>query len=409
MALLVPNIGELESLRYLVNQSNHVPDREDTAPRDLILKLYTSNTVPAETDVPSATAYFEPYADGNTNTYGTTPSTGYPACVNNRTEARYDYDSQRGILLNGSRWKISTAADPVASSTGSSGSQDSYEITVTGLTGTPSVGNLVSGTGIGSGAKVSRVDGSTIILSVKNSGAVSGAISFTGGVTTATYPEQTFTFSSAAGNVYGYYIVRANNMPITVHGVANAATASLGTTINKGDSTDVCLGVIGSDYITLPNTANVMDNITLGMVVGGNAAVPAGTKVGGIDRALRRIYLVNSSLQPVLLTDNIQGATDPSITLDHSQVSTGANNHQLQPGDIIYIARGSGNTTTTPNTYTIFSTPTATTFTTTPALDGTGSLTLYSSIMFAERFTNGPYPIQNDGDQIKVTLNISLD
>jgi ribose/xylose/arabinose/galactoside ABC-type transport system permease subunit len=29
--------------------------------------------------------------------------------------------------------------------------------------------------------------------------------------------------------------------------------------------------------------------------------------------------------------------------------------------------------------------------------------------MFAERFTNGPYNIQNNGDQIKVTLNISLD
>ena len=409
MALLVPNIGELESLRYLVNQSNHVPAREDNAPRDLILKLYTSNTTPAEGDVPSASAYFEPYADGNTNTYGTTPSTGYPACINNRTESRYSYTSQRGILLNGSLWKISTASDPVASSTGSSGTQDSYEITVTGLSGTVSVGNLVSGTGIGSGAKVARVNGSTIILTVKNSGAVSGAISFTGGVTTATYPEQTFTFSAAAGNVYGYYIVRANNMPINVHGVANAGTASAATQINKGDATDVCIGVIGFDYITLPNVANVMDNITLGMAVGGNAAVPAGTFVGGIDRALRRIYLVNSSLQAVTLTDNIQGATDPSITLDYSQVSTGANNHQLQPGDIIYIARGTGNTTTTANTYTIHTVPSATTFTTTPALNGTGSVTLYSSIMFAERFTNGPYPIQNDGDQIKVTLNISLD
>jgi hypothetical protein len=409
MALLVPNIGELESLRYLVNQSNHVLDREDNAPRDLLLKLYTSNTVPAEGDVPSETAYFEPYADGNTNTYGTAPSTGYPLCVNNRTEARYDYNDQYGILLNGSRWKISTAADPAASSTGSSGSQDSYEITVTGLTGTISVGNLVSGTGIGTGAKVARVNGSTIILTVKNSGAVSDAITFSGGVTTATYPEQTFTFTSAAGNIYGYYIVRANNMPVEVHGVVDAATAAAGTTIDKGDSTDVCIGVIGNDFITLPNLASVMDDITLGMVVGGNAAVPAGTKVGGIDRALRRIYLIDSSLQPVLLLDNIQGATDPSITLDYSVVSTDTENHQLQPGDIIYIARGTANTTTTANTYTVRSVPSATTFTTSPALDGTGDLTLYSSIMFAERFTNGPYPIQNDGDQIKVTLNISLD
>ena len=35
--------------------------------------------------------------------------------------------------------------------------------------------------------------------------------------------------------------------------------------------------------------------------------------------------------------------------------------------------------------------------------------TLYSSIFFAEKFTNGPYSIQNSGDQIKVTLNVSLD
>ena len=409
MALLVPNIGELESLRYLVNQSNHVLDREDNAPRDLLLKLCTSNTVPAETDVPSATAYYEPYADGNTNTYGVAPSTGYPLVVNNRTEARYDYSDQYGILLNGSRWKIQTAADPIASSTGSSGNQNEYEIVLTGLTGTVSVGNFVTGTGIGTGAKVSRVAGTTIILTVKNSGAVSGAITFSGGVTTATYPEQTFTFSSAAGDVYGYHIVRANNMPVLVHGVADAASAAAGTDIVKGDAVDVCIGVIGFDYITLPNVANVMDDITLGMVVGGNLAVPGGTVVGGIDRALRRIYLINASLQPVLLLDNIQGATDPSITLSFSIVDTAANAHQLQPGDIIYIARGSANVTTTANTYTIRSCPTTTTFTTSPALNGTGNLTLYSSIMFSERFTNGPYPIQNDGDQIKVTLNISLD
>jgi hypothetical protein len=409
MALLVPNIGELESLRYLVNQSNLVPGREDNAPRDLILKLYTSNTVPGENDVPSPIAYFEPYTDGNTNTYGVEPSTGYPLCVNNRTEARYNYASQYGILLNGSRWKISTAADPVASSTGSSGSAGSYEIVVTGLSGTVSVGNLVSGTGIAAGAKVARVDGSTIILTVKNVSEVSGAITFSGGVTTASYPEQTFTFTSAAGEIYGYYIVRANNMPVEVHGVEDAAEAVSATTIDKGDSTNVCIGVIGNDFITLPNVSNVMDDITLGMVVGGNDAVPAGTKIGGIDRAFRRIYLVNSSLEPVLLTDNIQAATDPSITLDYSEVTTGSEDHQLQPGDIIYIARGTDNTSTTPNTYTVHTTPDSNTFTTTPALDGTGDLTLYSSIMFSERFTNGPYPIQNNGDQIKVTLNISLD
>ena len=151
-----------------------------------------------------------------------------------------------------------------------------------------------------------------------------------------------------------------------------------------------------------------MDNITLGMSVGGNTAVPAGTLVGGIDRAQRRIYLCDSANAAVALTDNIQGATDPSIELDYTVVTSGSA-HQLQAGDVIYVERGTSNTTTTEQTYTVFSAPSTTTFTTTPAMNGTGNMTLYSSIMFAERFTNGPYPIQNNGDQIKVTLNISLD
>ena len=58
MALLVPNIGEIESLRYLIAQNNFVQDLEDTSPRNLVLKLFTSNTTPAEGDVPSTTAYF---------------------------------------------------------------------------------------------------------------------------------------------------------------------------------------------------------------------------------------------------------------------------------------------------------------------------------------------------------------
>ena len=47
MALLVSDNGELQSLRYLVNSDRNIP-------RNLILKLYTSNTVPTETDVPSS-------------------------------------------------------------------------------------------------------------------------------------------------------------------------------------------------------------------------------------------------------------------------------------------------------------------------------------------------------------------
>ena len=390
MALLVPNIGELESLRYLLNATHQIP-------RNLVLKLFTSNTTPAEGDVPSQTAYYEPYADGNTNGYGTAANTGYPTATDNRADQTYT--DMYGILLNGNRWAISTAGDPIASGTGS-GTSGEYTITVSGVTGTISVGNLVSGTGIGAGAKVSRVDGSTIVLTVANGGAVSGTINFTGGVTTATYPEQVFTFTAAAGNIYGYYLARANNMPLSIHGVLDAAAASAGTALTKGTNSDPCAGVVGNNFITLPNVSGIMDDITVGQVVGNNNAVPAGTKIIGIDRLQRIIYLDNN------LTDNIQTATDEEIQLTYSKVSATA--HGLVVGDVIYIAQGSTGTSTA-GTYTVFEVPDANTFHTTPALDGTGDLTLHSSIMFAERFTNGPYPIQNNGDQIKITLNVSLD
>lgn len=390
MALLVPNIGELESLRYLLNATHEIP-------RNLILKLFTSNTTPAEGDVPSQTAYYEPYADGNTLGYGTASNTGYPLAVNNRSDQ--DYTNNYGILLNGNRWAIATAGDPIASGTGT-GSAGAYTISVASVTGTISVGNLVSGTGIGSGAKVSRVDGATVVLTVANSGAVSGTVNFTGGVTTATYPEQTFTFTAAAGNIYGYYLARANNLPLALHGVEDAASAAAATTLTKGDNSNPCAGTVGQNYITLPNVSAIMDNICVGMTVAGNSAIPSNTTVIGMDLLNRIIYISAD------LTDNIQVETDSSITLDYSKVN--ATGHSLVVGDVLYIAQGTTSTAVA-GTYTVFEVPDANSFHTTPALQGTGDLTLHSSIMFAERFTNGPYPIQNNGDQIKITLNVSLD
>jgi hypothetical protein len=335
MALLVPDIGELESLRYLVAQNNHTASLADQSPRNLVLKLFTSNTTPAEGDVPSASAYYEPYGIGNTNAYGYAPTTGYPYCVNNRTDQTYT--SQTGILLNGSRWQINQV----------------------------------------------------------------------GGGTTATYPEQTFTFTGAAGSIFGYYVTRANNLPYTIQGVVNTCSVGIGTTVTKGDNTDPVIGVIGNSYITIDPDQSV-DDLTLGMVVGGNAGVQTGTKVIGIDRALKVVYLDKS------LIDNIQVATDPSVTFSFAKVVEPG--HQLVAGDVLYIAAGTGNTTLTSQPYTVFSVPNANEFYTTPALNptlntvsGLNSCTLYSSIMYAERFTNGPYAIQNNGDQIKITLNVALE
>lgn len=340
MALLVPQIGEVESLRYLVGANNHIPDLEKAAPRNLVLKLYSSDTTPVDGDVPSPTDYFEPLGAGNTNAYGFSAVTGYPNCVNNRTDQ--DYTDAYGILLNGSRWTISQA---------------------------------------GSG-------------------------------TTASYPEQTFTFTGSipggtnAGDIYGYFLARANNMPVSIHGVEDAASVGIGTTISKGNNSNPVIGVIGNSYITI-DAAQSVDDITVGMVaehietVGNTSAIPASTKVVGVDRATKQVFLSTA------LIGNIQVATGSTVEFNFSKVT--ATNHGLVEGDVIYVARGTGNTTTTEGNYTVHTVYNSNQFTTTPSLDGTGDATLYSSIFYAERFTNGPYEIQNPGDQIKVTLNVSLE
>ncbi len=466
MALLVHDNGELQSLRYLVNSTNRVP-------RNLILKLYSSshntNGTPLEGDVPSQLAYYEPYDSSGLVGYGATPITGYPQVVNNRNGQ--DYSQQYGILLDGSRWNVRTITTPIKTTTGS-GSIGEYTITVASVTNI-AVGQYVSGGGVGSNATVCAINGNTLVLSVANSSTFNTqSLDFGVGTTTASYPEQTFTFSDAANNQYGYYLVRANNMPVSVNGVLHAATVSANTGVAKTGTT----GVVGNTTITLfekkytPTVTgsinlytvevssstgittnqrvigtgiasdarvvgiqtgvtndivildkknvgavsgvgtffvNVFEDITLGMGVthgflpGEQDALPAGTKVVGVNEKDHIIYLNHA------LVNNIQAATGDTVYFSSSKVDI--NNHGLVPGDVIYIAAGTANTTTSSSTYTIFETPNANTFTTTPALAGVGSATLYSSIFFAEKFTNGPYNIQNNGDQIKVTLNVSLD
>ena len=466
MALLVHDAGELQSLRYLVNSNQNIP-------RNLILKLYSSshntNGTPLEGDVPSQTAYYEPYNASGLVGYGSTPVTGYPQVIDNRNDQ--NYSNQYGILLDGSRWNVRTITSAIKTTTGS-GLINEYTITVASVTNI-SVGHYVTGGGVGSNATVCAINGNTLVLSVPNASTfTTQTLNFGVGTTTASYPEQVFTFSDAANNQYGYYLVRANNMPISVAGVLNAATVSANTGVAKTGTT----GTIGQTYITLygetktptvsgsvnlfevevgssvgiatgqrvigsgiasgarvvgvqtgsPNNVvildkqntgtvsgvgtfflNVTENITVGMavthgfLVGQSNAIPSGTVINGINEKTGVVYLSGT------LTNNIQAATGDTLYFGSSKVTMAS--HGLVPGDVIYIAAGAANTTTTSSTYTIFEAPTTSTFTTSPALAGVGTATLYSSIMFAEKFTNGPYNIQNNGDQIKVTLNISLD
>ena len=458
MALLVPDSGELQTLRYLVNTNHDIP-------RNLILKLFSSNTTPAEGDVPTQAAYFEPYNASGTIGYGTAPNNDYPSAINNRWDQ--DYSNQYGILLDGTRWNVRTILTPIANTTGS-GTAGEYTITVASTLNI-AVGHYVSGGNVGSNATVCAIDGNVLVLSVPNTGNFSNqSLDFGVGTTTASYPEQTFTFNAAANQQYGYYLSRANNLPLSLHGVLDAAYVDTNTGVAKTLTT----GVIAQSFITLNpfkyeptgvgtagnfelvvsdatgvvanqrvvgtgipagttvvgtngvqiyvNKAltgavsgvttfykSITEDITLGMGVthtnvGGEVnAIPADTVVTGVDERVGVVYLSNA------LLNNIQIATGDTVTFNSSKVIGTA--HGLVPGDVIYIAAGTANTTTTSSTYTVFETPDANTFTTSPALDGTGNASLYSSIFFAERFTNGPYNVQNNGDQIKVTLNVSLD
>ncbi len=471
MALLVTDQGEIDSLRTLLNATHQIP-------RNLVLKLYTSNTTPLESDVPSSTAYFEPYNASNSSGYGNAPTTGYPLCENNRTEEDQDFDSQYGILLNGNRWTIKTEMNAVASNRLATGTAGTYAITVDDSNEIKK-GDYAEGAGIPDNTYVVDIQGLNLELSQQLTADMTNvSTSFGRGRSTASYPEKVFTFTSAAGSVFGYYLARANNMPVALQGVADGGSVAAGTTIAKTG----CKGVIGYDYINLldvdvtptisagtsgtyeiavddatnveagqrvsgtgiaagttvvgvSNNAiylskaltgaasgtatfkvDVAKNLTPGMVVSQTATpngVAASTTVVGIDYETvtgeigPRVYLSNA------LIDNIQVSNgNDQVKFDFSVVTSdpGGNavNHQLNPGDVIYIKGGTTNSITDAH-YTVFETPSASTFTTTPALQGTGDATLFSSIFFAERFTNGPYAIQNNGDQIKVTLNVSLD
>ena len=485
MALLVTDNGEIDSLRNLLNYNQAIP-------RNLILKLFTTNTTPGESDTPSQTAYWEPYKATNVLSYdGNGPVTGYHAVVNNRTDQ--DYAQQYGILLNGSRWDIDTKGSAVTQQT-ATGVSGEYTISLSAANPDIKKGDYVtastspaSSAAIGAGAYVVDIDGTTLLLNVKNTGGfTTQSCDFGKGRTTASYPEQTFTFTGAAGEVFGYMLVRANNMPLTVHGVLDAGEAFAGTTISKdgvrgtignnyitlaavvasGPANSTCTGTAGEFELAVPDTtgaavnqrvtgtgvaagtrvagingntvylnkglsgavsgnltfqANVGEDLTPGMVVSHNGTAgvvggapdgfdntSGGTKITGIDHETSDGDGTVTVFLDKVLIDNIQPSnSNDEVEFDFSRCTATA--HALTKGDTIYIDQGGGNNTTTAKTYTVFDVIDANNFATTPALDGTGKLTLYSAIFFAERFTNGPYEIQNDGDQIKVTLNVSLD
>ena len=78
-----------------------------------------------------------------------------------------------------SAYSIAVYKAPSTTATGTSGSFDIVVANATNI----EVGMYVSGTGIATGAQVEEVDGTTVTLSLANTGTVSGAVSFQGDFT----------------------------------------------------------------------------------------------------------------------------------------------------------------------------------------------------------------------------------
>lgn len=398
MPLLVPNIGEQESLRYLVNYSHNKPT-------NLILKLLSNNSAtpwgnPTEADTPASlrtATYIEPYTYASGGTGASSPY-GYPLCD-------APYANQYGKLLDGSNW------------------------TCTAAEGTDT--------------------------------------------TTASYPEQTFTFTSGSVYIHGYMVCRANsvaqsflnNPTAAVSVAANAALSGTAATATPtGGPNGFATNTLGSPYVQVTpvasptgsggafNTANFTVSSAASIAVGQYAT---GTGVG----PYARVIGINGTTISVSVpcTGTVSGTVnfyegrwaqgqdisgtgipasttivgyDPTngiITLSQNANATvtgaitgsfrviSATAHGALPGDVVYLARQTGNSTLVTGTYIVNHCPDANSFETIPAISTAASTTggangviIYDSIMFLEKFTNGPYYIQNNGDQIKVTLNVSL-
>jgi len=229
MPLLVPNIGEQESLRYLVNYSHNKPT-------NLILKLLSNNSAtpwsnPTESDTPASlrtATYIEPYTYASGGTAASSPY-GYPLCD-------APYANQYGKLLDGSNW------------------------TCTAAEGTDT--------------------------------------------TTASYPEQTFTFTSGSVYIHGYMVCRANsvaqsflnNPTAAVTVAANALLSGTAATATpSGGPNGFATNTLGSPYVQVTpvasptgsagsfNSANFTVSSATGIAVGQYAT---GTGVGPYARVI---------------------------------------------------------------------------------------------------------------------------
>jgi hypothetical protein len=162
MNILIANVGELRALENIVNK---------TAPENLVLRLYTSNTTPAETD--TAGSFTE--ATGN----------GYAAKT-----------------LSGASWTAVAAKNTVVDTSGVNVVRQSGDSFAGLIAGLPYTINSVVYT------IASVTDGDNLVLTSTagtQNDVAAASPSF------VHYAEQAFTFTGALGNVYGVFLTETSS------------------------------------------------------------------------------------------------------------------------------------------------------------------------------------------------------
>jgi len=410
MALKVPDIGEIESIRFLVNSTQ-------TTPRNLILKLLTNGSATtwggeAETDTPATlrTATFvEPY----TYAVGSGGSAASPKSYPLASVAQYTggaitslpYSNQFGILLHGTNWRVQTTGT----------TQATYpEQTFTFVPDTSFY-----------------VHGYCVVRA--NSFAQTFLNNLTGGATiTANSSTYTLTASTATsyGNVLGGTQLQIDPTVTLTSNVSSSANSTLLTTSGSTTGIQVGMYAVGTGVgpyarvtavpsattvvVSMPCTGAIASGtvkfyegrIAPGQGVSGTG-VAASTTVSGYDPNTGIVFVNN------LFTANVTG----TITFTYSLISATAHGGLI--GDTVFVTGTGGTAVITAGSGGVFtvndggagSASGANAFSTYPNIPCTsaGTIVIYDNIMYEEKFTNGPYYIQNSGDQIKITLNVSLD
>jgi len=404
MALKVPDIGEIESIRFLINSTQ-------TAPRNLILKLLTNTsatpwTGEAETDTPKSlrtATYVEPYTYASGGGGSASSPNAYPlASVAQYTGGAITtlpYANQYGIILHGTNWRVQTTGT----------TQATYPEQT--FTFTPASSFYVHG----------------YYVARANSFAQTFLNNLTGGAT-ITASSSTYTLTASTANAYSNVLgsTQLRVDPVTTKTTTGGAVNS--TVLAIADTTSISVGqyVVGTNVgpyarvtgvttntsisVSVPCTAAVTNGTTLSFYDGriapgqglSGTGVAASTSVSGWDPNTGIIFVNNT------FTANVTG----TITVSYSLISATA--HGALIGDTFFLAANGA--TLTEGVYTVNDAGTgsasgANAFSTWPNVPctGAGNVVIYDNIMYEEKFTNGPYYIQNAGDQIKITLNVSLD